>query len=112
MIELVRPRSFIPLHGTRHHLDRHTALAQSLGIADAMVLENGDVGVLEGAGATLRVDGRWPSGRVHLAFSGAVSGETLEGAAGARSPPKWVVFAASPVLAGSSRGTCSWFRAG
>ncbi len=41
MIELTRPRAFLPLHGTRHHLGRHAELAQELGIAQVMVIENG-----------------------------------------------------------------------
>jgi ribonuclease J len=42
MIELVRPRCFIPLHGTRYHLHEHHKLARSLGVADAMVLVDGE----------------------------------------------------------------------
>ena len=63
MIELVRPRSFAPLHGTLHHLHRHAELARACGIANVTVLENGDVGVLDGEG--LRKDGRVLTGRVH-----------------------------------------------
>jgi ribonuclease J len=43
MIELVRPQAFIPVHGTLHHLKRHAALASSLGVADVLVIENGQV---------------------------------------------------------------------
>jgi ribonuclease J len=96
MIELVRPRSFIPLHGTRHHLVRHAELAASLGITDTLVLENGDVGALEED--TLVREGHWATGRVHLGFGRAVSGEILKErsslAAGG------VVFAAVPVSEG------------
>jgi ribonuclease J len=96
MIELVRPRSFIPLHGTRHHLVRHAALAASLGVADTLVLENGDVGVLDRD--TLVRDGRWASGRVHLGFGKAVSGETLKERITLAA--EGVVFAAVPVSDG------------
>ncbi len=41
MIELVRPRCFVPLHGTLHHLLRHEALARSLGVEQSAVVENG-----------------------------------------------------------------------
>ncbi len=41
MIELVRPRAFVPVHGTLHHLQRHAELARGLGIADVLVVENG-----------------------------------------------------------------------
>ncbi|HEY2513436.1 MAG TPA: ribonuclease J [Polyangiaceae bacterium] len=64
MIELVRPRSFVPVHGTLHHLHRHAELARGCGIGDVLVLENGDVGVLDEHG--VRKDGRVNSGRVHV----------------------------------------------
>ena len=67
MIELVRPRSFIPVHGTLHHLTRHAELATSLGIEDTLVIENGDVARLDADG--LQKDARVFSGRVH-AFAG------------------------------------------
>ena len=43
MIELLRPRSFMPVHGTLHHLNRHAEFARSLGIEDVLLAENGDV---------------------------------------------------------------------
>ena len=46
MIELVRPRCFIPVHGTRHHLHYHAALARDAGVAQCMVIENGQVAEL------------------------------------------------------------------
>jgi ribonuclease J len=64
MIELVRPRAFVPVHGTLHHLLRHAALARELGVADVCVLENGDVATLDASG--LRKSGRAPVGRVHV----------------------------------------------
>jgi ribonuclease J len=64
MIEMVRPRSFIPVHGTLHHLLRHAALAHDLGVPDVCVLENGEMAELdEGA---LRKTGRVRAGRVHV----------------------------------------------
>ena len=42
MMELVRPRSFMPIHGEYSFLKKHAALAQEAGIADVRVLENGD----------------------------------------------------------------------
>ena len=41
MIELVRPRAFLPIHGTLHHLTRHAELAKSLGVGRVLVAENG-----------------------------------------------------------------------
>jgi ribonuclease J len=43
MLELVRPRHFIPIHGTLHHLKRHADFARSLGIDSVLLVENGDV---------------------------------------------------------------------
>jgi ribonuclease J len=62
MIELVRPRSFIPVHGTRHHLDRHAELARELGVKDVLVIENGQIAALGEGG--LAKGGTVPSGRV------------------------------------------------
>jgi ribonuclease J len=63
MIDLVRPRAFMPLHGTLHHLHRHAELARTSGIANVTILEDGEVGVLDEHG--FRKEGRVPSGRVH-----------------------------------------------
>lgn len=48
MIELVRPRCFIPVHGTRHHLENHATLARHAGVSSCMVIENGQVAELAG----------------------------------------------------------------
>jgi ribonuclease J len=64
MIELVRPRAFVPVHGTLHHLFRHAALARELGVPEVCVLENGDVGELGPDGT--RKTGRAHTGRVHV----------------------------------------------
>ncbi len=64
MIEMVRPRSFVPVHGTLHHLTRHGALARESGVRDVCVLENGDVATL-GAGGIVK-SGSVPSGRAHI----------------------------------------------
>ena len=44
MINLLRPKFFIPIHGDYRHLKKHAELAQRMGVVDlAMVIENGDV---------------------------------------------------------------------
>ncbi len=44
MINLVRPKFFIPIHGDYRHLKRHAELAHSLGIVEkTFLLEDGDV---------------------------------------------------------------------
>jgi ribonuclease J len=64
MIELTRPRAFVPLHGTLHHLFRHAALARELHVPEVCELENGDVGEIDADG--LRKAGRVHAGRVHV----------------------------------------------
>ncbi len=64
MIELLRPRCFVPVHGTLHHLVRHAALAREAGVDSVCVLENGDVAELGDEGI-VKMD-RWPTGRVHV----------------------------------------------
>jgi ribonuclease J len=44
MINLLKPKFFIPIHGDYRHLKKHAELAQSVGVVDlALVIENGDV---------------------------------------------------------------------
>jgi ribonuclease J len=64
MIDLVRPRSFLPIHGTLLHLHRHAELARSQGVAEVTVLENGEVGELGPHAPLERAGDRARSGRV------------------------------------------------
>ncbi len=50
MIELTRPHAFVPVHGTRHHLERHAELARDTGCDETLVIENGEVAELSEAG--------------------------------------------------------------
>ncbi|MCZ6562654.1 MAG: ribonuclease J [Deltaproteobacteria bacterium] len=45
MINLTRPRYFVPIHGEYRHLVKHTRLAQRVGVSEenCFLLENGDV---------------------------------------------------------------------
>lgn len=63
MIELVRPQSFIPVHGTLHHLFRHAELSRGLGVSDVLIAENGEVVELS-ADRPLEIVGRVPVGKV------------------------------------------------
>jgi ribonuclease J len=64
MLELVRPRCFVPVHGTIHHLTRHAALAREMGVGNVAVIENGRVAVVTADGvAPGEVLG---AGRVHV----------------------------------------------
>ncbi len=53
MLNLTRPRYFVPIHGEYRHLARHAALAVQVGLAaeDCFILEDGDVLEIDGAGA-------------------------------------------------------------
>lgn len=52
MLELVRPRAFVPLHGSLHHLLRHAELARSLGVPAVEVVENGTPFEFDGTALT------------------------------------------------------------
>jgi ribonuclease J len=75
MIELVRPRAFVPAHGTRHHLDRHADLARELGVGNVLVMENGHVAEIDEAGIVPA--GRVHAGRVHTFAGRAITKESL-----------------------------------
>jgi ribonuclease J len=68
MLEMVRPRAFVPVHGTLHHLLRHAEVARGLGVPEVLVAENGEVVELSGTKAPAKV-GRATVGRV-AAFAG------------------------------------------
>jgi ribonuclease J len=75
MIELCRPRCFLPVHGTLHHLQRHEELARELGVSETAVVENGTPLVCDGH--KLWKDSPVPHGRVAIAMGGeALSSET------------------------------------
>jgi ribonuclease J len=75
MIELCRPRAFVPVHGTLHHLLRHAALARELGVPEVHVLENGDVAEVDEA--RMVKSGRVHAGRVHVFAQRAVPPSVL-----------------------------------
>jgi len=64
MLELVRPRCFIPVHGARHHLHNHALLAQECGVQSTLVIENGQVAGVR-AGRLLQLE-RVKSGRIAI----------------------------------------------
>jgi ribonuclease J len=43
MLILVRPRHFVPVHGEFRHLALHAKIAESVGIEDVILVEDGDV---------------------------------------------------------------------
>lgn len=84
MIRIVKPRAFVPVHGTHHHRRRHLELATQEGIGQSQLIENGNV--LEVSRKQMRVVGSVPVGRVYVdgtqPLSTAVMGERRDMAAG------------------------------
>ncbi len=74
MLEWVRPQAFLPVHGTLHHLLRHAEVARELGVADALVVENGTPVLLD-SDTPLVAEPSVPHGVVRVAWGGQVLGE-------------------------------------
>jgi ribonuclease J len=68
MIELVRPRAFLPVHGTLHHLTSHAALATLCGVPRTLVIENGQSAVLRDG--YLEKGAEFTKGTVAIEWSG------------------------------------------
>jgi ribonuclease J len=63
MINLLKPKFFIPVHGDYRQLKKHAELAQNMGVIDlAIVIEDGDV--LELTRSDARKNGKVTAGRV------------------------------------------------
>lgn len=71
MLQWVRPQSFLPVHGTLHHLLRHEELARQEGVQDTLVVENGTPVVLS-ASESLRAEQPVTHGRVRVLWGGQV----------------------------------------
>jgi len=69
MIELIRPRAFIPVHGTLAHLQRHAELASEMGVDRVLVVENGQTVRFSPEGGLERGE-RVTHGRVAIAPGG------------------------------------------
>jgi len=75
LIDMLRPRAFLPVHGTYHHLQRHAELARDAGVPETLVALNGTVVELDGG--TLRAVGATTAGRVHVDRQEAVDDRQL-----------------------------------
>jgi len=78
MLSLVRPRYFVPIHGEYRQLARHARVASQVSPATEVLLaEDGDI--LRFDGATGRIDGKAPAGRVLIdgTRTGEVGDEVL-----------------------------------
>lgn len=76
MIQLLRPRAFVPVHGTHHHQRRHLELAKEEGISQTEMVDNGSV--LEVTHDALRIVDRVPVGRVYIDGMKPLSAELME----------------------------------
>ena len=63
LIELCRPSSFLPVHGTYLHMKRHAEIARSVGVSDVLTTENGTIVELGPDG--LSHAETVPTGRIH-----------------------------------------------
>ena len=71
MINLLRPKFFVPVHGDYRHLKRHAELAASLGFVEkVLLLEDGDVLELDGESAAKT--GKIIVGRVCIDSGGVI----------------------------------------
>jgi ribonuclease J len=65
MLNMTRPKFFIPMHGTLRHLIHHARLAQEAGVAQGVVITNGQVAEIDGTGIRVLED-RVPQGKVFI----------------------------------------------
>lgn len=77
MIDLVRPATFLPVHGTLHHLTRHAAIAREAGVGEIVIVENGEIVELEAGRPAAKV-GHVPVGRVAAYGGEEVSDDVLK----------------------------------
>ncbi len=70
MLQLVRPKFFIPIHGELRHLKQHAALAREIGVPDSSiaVVENGTV--IEFRDGNMSIGERVPGGYVFVDGTG------------------------------------------
>lgn len=76
MIRWLQPQTFIPVHGTLHHLRAHEMVAKGLGILDTRVVENGQTVRLFEEGACV-LDERVKAGVQRVSKGGRVLGTKI-----------------------------------
>jgi ribonuclease J len=65
MLNLTRPRHFIPMHGTLRHLIHHARLAEATGVPHGAVITNGQVAEIDATGMRV-LEERVPQGKVFI----------------------------------------------
>jgi ribonuclease J len=68
MLELVRPKAFVPVHGTLHHLSKHAELARLVGCGSIRIVENG--ASLRLSSGSLHAAEGIPTGRIPIDMGG------------------------------------------
>jgi ribonuclease J len=76
MIELTRPKCFVPVHGTIHHLTKHAELARGMGVPSIAVTEIGRVA--EVTSDRVMLGETIGAGRVHVWGGQAISPSVLK----------------------------------
>lgn len=70
MMSLVKPQYFIPVHGEQKHLQKHAALARTMGIPDGNILLADNGKEVEITDEKIRISGEVPAGMVFVDGSG------------------------------------------
>jgi ribonuclease J len=65
MLNVTRPKFFIPMHGTLRHLIHHARLAKEVGVPHGIVITNGQVAVIDGDASRI-LEERVPQGKVFI----------------------------------------------
>ena len=68
-LNVIRPQAFVPVHGEYRHLKAHADLAETMGVPDVVVCEDGDVIILDGDETTVERRAV-PAGYVYLDGTG------------------------------------------
>ncbi|MGB2941143.1 MAG: ribonuclease J [Candidatus Dormiibacterota bacterium] len=66
VLNLVRPKFFVPIHGEDRHLAHHGLLAQDIGLAESNVMIAGDGAIIDVGGEHFASDGRVDAGYVFV----------------------------------------------
>lgn len=70
MMSLVKPKYFLPVHGEQKHLQKHAALARTMGIPDGNILIADNGKEVEITNERIRISGEVPAGMVFVDGSG------------------------------------------
>ncbi len=70
MMSLVKPKYFLPVHGEQKHLQKHAALARTMGIPEGNILLADNGKEVEITNERIRISGEVPAGMVFVDGSG------------------------------------------